>query len=247
MTELEKLERAKMYIEKLAQGINPIDDTYAADSDIINNVRLSRCFFYVADILSKIIENGGITEPKYIYTKSKPSFFLSEEEKKMLKAVDSPLSVKEIAEKINALKDESFPSNLKVTSIGKWLTEIGMLEIIKDENGKNKKIPTESGNSVGIITVQKISSYGFPYYPVLYTKAAQQFIYDNIDAVIELNNTAKKKEKAQQQGKPWDFIQEECLKELHKNGATVGEIANSLNRSENAIRARMKLLGLSEE
>ena len=44
MTELEKIERAKMYMDKLANGINPIDDTMAPDDDLINNVRLSRCF-----------------------------------------------------------------------------------------------------------------------------------------------------------------------------------------------------------
>ena len=33
MTELETLERAKMYMEKLANGINPIDDTVIPDED----------------------------------------------------------------------------------------------------------------------------------------------------------------------------------------------------------------------
>ena len=60
MTELEKIERAKLYMDKLANGINPIDDTMAPDEDIINNVRLSRCFFYVSDVLRQVIENGGI-------------------------------------------------------------------------------------------------------------------------------------------------------------------------------------------
>ena len=50
MTELEKIERAKTYMDKLANGINPIDDTMAPDEDIINNVRLSRCFFFVSDV-----------------------------------------------------------------------------------------------------------------------------------------------------------------------------------------------------
>ena len=40
MTELEKIERAKIYIDKLADGINPIDDLPAPDDDLINNVRL---------------------------------------------------------------------------------------------------------------------------------------------------------------------------------------------------------------
>lgn len=44
MTELEKMQRAKMYIDKLANGINPIDDAAAPENDVINNVRLSRCF-----------------------------------------------------------------------------------------------------------------------------------------------------------------------------------------------------------
>lgn len=59
MTEIEKIERAKVYMEKLANGINPIDNTMAPDKDIINNVRLSRCFFFVSDVLRQVIENGG--------------------------------------------------------------------------------------------------------------------------------------------------------------------------------------------
>ena len=40
MTELEKIERGKMYMDKLANGINPIDDTMTPDDDLINNVRV---------------------------------------------------------------------------------------------------------------------------------------------------------------------------------------------------------------
>ena len=45
MTELEKIAYAKSFIDKLANGINPLDDTPIPDDDIANNVRLSRCFF----------------------------------------------------------------------------------------------------------------------------------------------------------------------------------------------------------
>ena len=51
MTELEKIAYAKSFIDKLANGINPLDDKPIPEGDIANNVRLSRCFFYVADIL----------------------------------------------------------------------------------------------------------------------------------------------------------------------------------------------------
>ncbi len=41
MTESEIMERAKMYIDKLANGVNPLDDTTLSEDDIVNNVRIA--------------------------------------------------------------------------------------------------------------------------------------------------------------------------------------------------------------
>ena len=62
MTELEKIAYAKSFIDKLANGINPLDDTPIPDGDIAKNVRLSRCFFYVSGILQKEIERESKKE-----------------------------------------------------------------------------------------------------------------------------------------------------------------------------------------
>ena len=59
MEDMELLTRAKTYIDKLANGINPITDEYVDESVVVNNVRISRCFFYVSDVLRRVIENGG--------------------------------------------------------------------------------------------------------------------------------------------------------------------------------------------
>ena len=64
MTELEKIAYAKTYIEKLANGINPLTDQPVPDADSINNVRISRCLFYVSDLLRQIVENGGVSQRK---------------------------------------------------------------------------------------------------------------------------------------------------------------------------------------
>ena len=45
MTELENLQRAKGYMDKLANGIDPFTGAEAPAEDVINNVHLSRCFF----------------------------------------------------------------------------------------------------------------------------------------------------------------------------------------------------------
>ncbi len=60
MTELETLRRAKQYLDKLSVGVNPLDDTVFAGSDIIHNERIARCLFYVSGILDQVIKNGGI-------------------------------------------------------------------------------------------------------------------------------------------------------------------------------------------
>jgi len=54
MTELEMIQRAKLYMEKLAMGINPLDDSPVPEEELINNVRLSRCFTFTAQMLGRM-------------------------------------------------------------------------------------------------------------------------------------------------------------------------------------------------
>ena len=54
MIDMEKIITAKVWIEKLANGINPLNDELVKDDDLINNVHISRCLFYVAELLGEI-------------------------------------------------------------------------------------------------------------------------------------------------------------------------------------------------
>lgn len=51
MTELETMQRAKMYLDKLARGIDPITGQELPEDTVLNNVRLCRCFHYVSGVL----------------------------------------------------------------------------------------------------------------------------------------------------------------------------------------------------
>lgn len=64
MTEQEKLQRAKYYIDCLANGMNPLDGTLIPEQDTVNRVEISRCLFYVSDILRRQIEKSEKNEPK---------------------------------------------------------------------------------------------------------------------------------------------------------------------------------------
>ena len=66
MTELEIMQRAKMYLDKLANGINPVTDQPASDSDCINQVRISRCLFYVSDVLRRVaVFESGVEKSSF--------------------------------------------------------------------------------------------------------------------------------------------------------------------------------------
>ena len=121
MTELETMQRARMYMEKLAMGINPIDDSTVPERDVINNVRLSRCFFYVADVLRQVIENGGVTAAKPGKKGKKQPFSLTTEQRERYELSNVPLTVTEFAKRISALGDTENMQKLATKASGNGL------------------------------------------------------------------------------------------------------------------------------
>lgn len=238
MTELEKIQRAKTYIDKLANGINPIDDVPVSDDNIINNVRLSRCFFFVSDVLRQIIENGGIGEntPE---EKTLPSS-LTDNQEKLFTPSDIPVTISEMAKVLKGMTDVE--KGMKITSsrIAEWLVDIGALEIKVGAGGKFVKCPTARGNEMGIETESRVGRFG-EYQAIVCNRAAQQLIADNIDAIMYIY------EAAENQFHRWDSIQDNRLTELFMNKVPVSEIANTLSRTERGVRARLRRLGLIEK
>ena len=184
MTELETMQRAKMYIDKLAKGINPLDDSVIPEDDIINNVRLSRCLFYVSDVLRQVIDNGGVTPPK---RKKKEKFNITFEQIQRFQFSEMSLQISKITDMINALTDNPDMKKLAATHITEWLVSIDMLKVEINAEGRNVKRPTAHGMELGISTEERNGVIG-NYTAVVYNRQAQQFIVDNIDAIIDRMN-----------------------------------------------------------
>ena len=179
MTELEKIAYAKSFIDKLANGINPLDDTPIPDDDITNNVRLSRCFFYVSDILRQVYENGGVIKPKRT---PKIPFAVTLEQLEKFEYSADPIAVSEIAKRIYAMADNENMEKVSYRQINQWLLNIGMLYLHDFGGKKPVKRPTEEGNQIGITVETRMGRYG-EYQVVLYNEDAQRFILDNLEAV----------------------------------------------------------------
>lgn len=248
MTELEKIAYAKSFIDKLANGVNPIDGSAIPDGDVVNNVRLSRCFFYVSDILRRIIDNGGIVPPPAVKEKKsrKMPYTFSPEHAERFEYSDTPIPITEVVNRIIAAGPQEGVKKFPRRNLTKWLVSIDLIEEI-ELNGTKVRRPTGAGEEIGILLEERNGQYG-SYYVTLYNSDAQHFIIDNIEAILAFDsNIYKSKMNLDNQGKPWDREQDEKLVALFNEGFSVREIARALKRGEKAIRIRLRNKGIDPD
>ena len=189
-TELEIMLHAKSYLDKLANGINPLTDETLPESDIVNQVRISRCLFFVSDILRQVIENGGLRKaPKA----ARIPFELSTEQIDRFQLFEQPIFISAITERINSLIENENMRRLSHRSITTFLERGGYLVQYNDAQGKTKREPTDRGLGLGISTEERTGLRG-DYKVVLYNKNAQQFILDHISQIAEINQMTKKQQ-----------------------------------------------------
>ena len=188
MPELQKIAHAKSYIDKLANGVNPLDDTPIPEDDIANTVHLSRCFFLVSDILRQVLENGGVTKPKRT---AKIPFSVTLEQRESFEYSAEPIPVSEIAKRIYAMAENANMEKVSYRQINQWLLNIGMLYLYDFGGKKPVRRPTEEGNQIGITVESRMGRYG-EYQVVLYNEQAQRFVLDNLEAVVATSVPGKK-------------------------------------------------------
>ncbi len=229
-TELDTMKHAKEYIDKLANGIDPFTDKPVPDDDIVNNVKLSRCFFYISGILEKVIENGGeVTSEKtveVIKPQKRGAVVITDEVRARFKCFINEVSLSTFTDMINKHLDSDVSVKLKSTAIADWLTVIGMIDCEELPSGKLKRVPTENGISEGIRLNEYFTDGGFLRYAIMLSPAAQQFVLDNIDAIAEMNGLPREK----RERKPF-IVTDEMREKLtaSENYVTATDITQNIN------------------
>ena len=179
MTELETMQRAKMYLDKLAQGIDPITNQEVHDDSVLNNLRLARCFFYVSDVLGQVIANGGVIGGK---PKLDP-FSINMDQITKVRISQEPVRVTQLVDMISEAVNNPGMRKLKTTVITDWLMEKGFLIKQTDSDGKSRRVPTENGLMIGLSVQTRQGQHG-EYQAVFYNADAQQFVLDNLSAML---------------------------------------------------------------
>ena len=136
MTDLIKLTKAKAYMESLAEG----GELATAD--------LTDCLRYAADILGQVIANGGIIKPEK--QSDKAEFSITPEQIACIPVSESPITLLEFADRVNAQIDLSAMKKLPVGAVTSWLDLSCILTSAVDADGSKRKVPTVRGNRVGV-------------------------------------------------------------------------------------------------
>lgn len=178
---MKKLETAIVYLQRIADGNNPINNLPADEDSVLNNPNVIRCMFFVKDVLEEVKRNGG-----YIGKKTKKSDKLEfpiEMLKSFVYREDKVIS--RFVDQLNEGLDENNYKKLNYKPITQWLKLNGFLQEEDDiEFKKTITMPTPRGIQLGIRTERRRNSRGMDYVMLIYGKETQEYIVQNLEKVL---------------------------------------------------------------
>jgi hypothetical protein len=179
--DLMKLDVAIKYVERIADGYNPVNNVPMGNSDILNNPNIIRCMYFIKDVLEEVRSNDGIIGGK----KEKPVAapfpieVLDEFQYKEDQSITHVLH--QIYEPVEGLNVKKI-SATKVTAV---LKEEGyLLDERNSGTGKTRKVPSVKGEELGIYVVEREYN-GRMYQVVTYNQNAQEYIVEILKKMIE--------------------------------------------------------------
>ena len=140
LTEKETMLRAKMYMLKLAAGINPIDDSDISNDSALQNERLKKCFTYVAEVLDNASGNKnnikkGYKEPRA----ARQPFSITSDEIASIELIPHDCVISELTAVINEAAEKDGMKKLQAARINDWLVNQGYLQDNTNAQGKNTR------------------------------------------------------------------------------------------------------------
>ena len=192
----------------------------------------------------------------------KEPFYLKPEDEEKFEYCDLYL-LGEIKDELNRITSGNNVKHIFGTDIYRVLTEKGYVEE-RNIDGRFVQVPTETGQTKGIIAVEQTSKIGTVYTVLKYPPEVQKEI---VDHYIEIRNQVanedeeedvaenasfdraaynRKMNRPDGAGASWSEEEDKQLDEEFKGGMKISEMAKIHNRSNGAICARLRKHGLIE-
>lgn len=185
--DLKKLDIAITYVNRMAEGKNPINNFSIDDDTVLNNPNVIRCMYFIKEILEEVKHNEGYIGKRTKPKKSERAEFPLNELKRFSYTGDAHITY--FVKQINELVDCGIYKKINYKLVVRWLLKNNLLQEVFDERSNTfKKCPTEEGLQLGIRLNKKYTDGGQIYESVVYNKTAQEFIIKNMEQILNYDN-----------------------------------------------------------
>lgn len=182
----DEIEKQRAFVSQMAAGIDPTTGMKFIEDTVLNNRAIIEALKDVEKTLNAIanqLDKGNsvvINRGPY-----KKAFFFYSYELEKMNFSEEPITISELAFRINECLKKPYMKKLRATEITAWLEDEGYLISITDDGENYRKIPTQRGEEIGIVKVEKKNSIDKLYTANLYGIQAQHFLIANLDKICE--------------------------------------------------------------
>ncbi|MDI9496655.1 MAG: hypothetical protein QM227_10325 [Bacillota bacterium] len=174
--DIEKIEKARLIIQKIADGTNPINGQPVEADSFLHDSRIIRCFYFISEVLEAVV--------KGTYSNKKINdFVITDEQKNKVVFTEGNIGVNEAARCINLQLNPLMSKKVTGALLNKGLKRLGILsEAVED--GKKRTVTNEISKDYGFFS-EKRSYDGREYDMVLINNEGKKYILDNIEKIME--------------------------------------------------------------
>ena len=194
MEKIELVERAKMYLKLLGDGVHPVTgDVIPGDSAFVDE-KVKRCFSFISQILDEYIELSekvekleSQKEKTTIVVPKKQEFAITQEQCDNIRLSKEPITILSFMKNINSVIDSDSMEKLTSTRINKWLTNRGLVTTGKVQTIVSKTVykPSDFAIKIGIVEEEIIEKKsGEVKAQIKLGESAQLFIIENLEDIV---------------------------------------------------------------
>jgi len=195
MEKKELIERAKMYLQLLGNGVHPVTGEAIPNDSAFIDTKVKRCFAFITEILDeyvalteKVEQLEQNKDKNTIVIPQKKVFAITQEQCDSIKLSKDPITVLSFMKNVNAVIDTSTTEKLSSTRINKWLTNRGFVTTEKVQTITSKTVyrPSEFASKIGILEEEFVDKKsGEVKTQIKLSQSAQLFIIENLKNIVE--------------------------------------------------------------
>ena len=194
MEKIELIERAKMYLKLLGDGVHPVTGEAISEDSAFMDEKVKKCFSFISQVLDEYVELAEKVEKlekekekTTIVVPKKQDFSITQEQSDNIKLSKEPITVLSFMKNINSVIDSDSMEKLTSTRINKWLSKRGLVTTEKVQTMVSKTVykPSDFAMKIGIVEEEVVDKKsGEVKAQIKLGESAQLFIIENLEEII---------------------------------------------------------------